>query len=590
MSVVSSMNTNKKIAVLDFVKQNHRYPSELEIEALVPLTQDTLYPGASLDGDAESRTIDSFDKGLEISIRELVKEAVRLESRYKIEFAANKKVLRSLNKATSKIERFFLSKGTNSNYVPSIIDDFTNDTKLNVETSDEFVFNNGLTLPRTATTIIVSKRDYSVQGTARVTSTKGSIATISETAPLSISLEGDATTSIEFIFRLNRNQHVSDIYFKTVDIEHVWTVYDKLGRQLSNQTNYNESLLLPVNATVDYLRIVCKKLVPTQVQNFKFFAIELQDTTKVLSSTFNCGSYDVSKMNFFKFVPCQTVPEKTSIRYFAQVDDGATFPIEPESVYSLSTGVNSLATSTINEDIEADLLDHENEIDVSAYYLNSKITETIKFGRLTVRKNVYQPSTNIGTVPSGWRLNGDGDYETNLEYGQSTVIECGTTSISFNGTLLTGTVILNPGLYKVIVPSNFFYSFREGIRNAASLSNADPLYPFNGRYLIEGYDYHNSFRGTKPYKEKQYIWAETLTYAAEADSTHFTLDGESAEGDLIYSVKVLTDYKDGWKEETYAYSYRKEGNSASELNIQIVMETMELGLSPTCHYLEMEAI
>lgn len=580
------MKPNKSIAILNFIKENHRYPNSLEISELRKFSRDPLFVGESVDGAEETKTIENLDHLLEEAISQLYEAAINLESRYKIEIAKNKQMLRNLDRATSKLEKFFLSKGINSNYISNIVEDFTNDSRLLLEISDDYVFENGLSLPKDATVTLTARRSYSLKGNYRLLSTKGNLALASEANPFTISIEGDVTSYIEYELTFNRKQNVSDILIKTIDIEHVWTVYDRTGRLLSSQTNYNEDIALQVNEVVDYLRIVCKKLNPSAGQTFKIFSMAVRNTTKVLTGTYYCGPYDVSEFSALSFIACATVPEKTSIRYFMSLDEASYREIANEQVYGLTTGINALTTSQVNDSLEEAIIDHENEIEIDCYYLNSKIEESVMVGRLKVKKNVYQSGVSIGSVPSGWTLDDNGDYQTNIEYYQSTVLECGPSTISFNGTLLTGTVVLNPGTYKIVVPNQYFYSIRENIRNGNGMASADPLYPFNGRYLIEGYDYHDSYRGNKLYREKQSIWAETLTYAEIPTLTNFSVTYTGGNSFLL----VKTDYRDGWKEENYEIVYEKPGSNASTLELKIVLETTSPEVSPILHFFELEAI
>ena len=110
------MKPNKSIAILNFIKENHRYPNSLEISELRKFSRDPLFVGESVDGAEETKTIENLDHLLEEAISQLYEAAINLESRYKIEIAKNKQMLRNLDRATSKLEKFFLSKGINSNY------------------------------------------------------------------------------------------------------------------------------------------------------------------------------------------------------------------------------------------------------------------------------------------------------------------------------------------------------------------------------------------------------------------------------------------------------------------------------------------
>ena len=580
------MKPNKSIAILNFIKENHHYPNSLEISELRKFSRNPLFVGESIDGAEETKTIENLDRLLEEAISQLYEAAINLESRYKIEIAKNKQMLRNLDRATSKLEKFFLSKGINSNYISNIVEDFTNDSRLILEISDDYVFENGLSLPKEATAILTARKSYSLKGNFRLLSTKGNLTLASETNPFTVSIEGDASSYIEYELTFNRKQKVSDILIKTIDIEHVWTVYDRIGRLLSSQTNYNEDVALQVNEVVDYLRVVCKKLNLSTGQTFKIISMNVRDTTKVLTGTYYCGSYDISEFSALSFIACTTIPERTSIRYFMSLDEADYKEIANEQVYGLTTGINALTTSQINSSLQEAIIDHENEIEIDCYYLNSKIEESVMVGHLKVKKNIYQGGISIGSVPSGWTLDDNGDYQTNIEYYQITVLECGASSISFNGTPLTATVTLNPGTYKVVVPNQYFYSIRENIRNGSGIAAADPLYPFNGRYLIEGYSYHDSYRGDKLYREKQSIWAETLAYAEIPSLTNFSVTYIESNSFLL----VKTDYRDGWKEENYEIVYEKPGSNASTLQLKIVLETTSPEVSPILHFFELEAI
>ena len=263
--------------------------------------------------------------------------------------------------------------------------------------------------------------------------------------------------------------------------------------------------------------------------------------------------------------------------------------IYKDGIYSLVGQYEDPDYETINSSLAYNLIDSSSEVENNIYNLNQRLGLEIRPGFLKVKKNTRQQGVSIGGVPSGWELI-DGEYRCSILWSTEQNINVGSGEFYANDVLVTGAVTLPPGEYSIRVPSLYFDSFPECLRTELSLKSADPLFPYNIRYLIEGYEYHATYTGSRPYPSKQDIWARTLSYSENLmDGDHY---GIETVGDYSY-IRIGTFYEEDWKKVTYDLDYRSPLLLNDELYIKIQMDILgdvDQPLSPTLHYFSLEAL
>ncbi len=236
---------------------------------------------------------------------------------------------------------------------------------------------------------------------------------------------------------------------------------------------------------------------------------------------------------------CEEVPDKTSLRYFLRAYNGSTFT-EWVQVSPLSrTQDNSLAvvdftapSSSISEDLTTVF---DSTLDVEAlnilrvdgsgdlsyrftgpndtlanFYISQNdnlLTDLVllrNMGYSDAKFPTLTTDLKVGEIECGWGLDGDSSYycEFLVKRPGGMTIDFGHTTASIDGRSRSGVVDnISPG----------WHSFRTDRANWAPLSSSsvptssseldeiDPLYPYNHKYLIEGYTYPTSWTGESVY-------------------------------------------------------------------------------------------
>lgn len=574
--------------VTQFIIREGRYPTDVEI-AEETLFREDIYPGERVDATGEEQRTIIQDATLEDKILSLIERALLLESTILFRKESNKKISKELEKALKKMERLLLTKGVPSNFIKTILEDFSSTTYVMSE-SDPYKIASGLSLGETSYSEIRSNKTVSWTGTLLYNS--NNISQMNNENPYRISLLDNGTRPSIEIKVVLRNQRVDSLVIDTEDIKTTWDVWDLDNNYLGSHVNYNALLEIPVNKTVKGFKIVATRSSTSDQVNFLINNISVVTKEVMLQGEYLLGPYDVSERDFIRFTTCKTVPDGTSIRLFFSKDAMASYSeVKDEVSYALSNGTSTLTTEKINLSLNENVLDSENEIETDAFYLNKNIvdSEALVPGRLLLKRNTRQNNVTIGDAPSGWKLNDNGEYETNITYGQSVTLNLGTSHLYVNDIEITGTYSLAPNTYNVKVPAEFFENIREDIATETTLRRQDHLFPYNLRYVIEGYSYRNSYRGSRPYPEKQSIWATTMLYnptGLSESPNNFSIVKNGSSN----KIKIKTKYEEGWNQETYEVYYQGRNTNADDIYLKAILSTDSINKSPTLHFIEMEAI
>jgi hypothetical protein len=579
----------KKIA---YIKETGTLPEDFVIASYEGGSPTTAIPGTELDATLSLELRQAAEEVIIKLIEEEIKAVQREEASYQKAFSTNRKLSKSLDRITNKLERQILSSNINSSYIETIYEDFASQLKLVPSESDPYTYSNGISLSGTISESIPTKKTYTVFG-GNISLVSGSIKNPTEEEPFEIFLNDCGSgTYLEVVLRLNTNKIIREVFLELDDGTYEVKVYDRLANLLGAQATYNSTVSLPVaGASTDTIYVRIRKQTPTSLQHFTVKAIDIRTRTYQTNGTFLWGPYDTEQASTVEINVCSTVPANTSIQTLCSIDGGTSYFTFTSGIPFLTTvGTSTLVTETLNSNLIPEIIDYENEIGIDTYYLNSKvpISETLNPGKLIVKKNVRQDALLIGNVPSGWYQNGLLEYCTNISYGQTTTIDFGTSQVYVNDVLMSGVQSFLPGTYSIRVPSEYYGSVDESLLNETMLKRRDHLYPYNCRYLIEGYSYPITFRGQQVYPDKQSIWAQTLTYQPGdlQTETEFKLKKDSTHHYIL--VKSL--YNDGWQSERYALLYKGNETGAQNLYIKIVMSTNAANVSPIAHYMTIEAL
>ncbi len=210
-----------------------------------------------------------------------------------------------------------------------------------------------------------------------------------------------------------------------------------------------------------------------------------------------------------------------------------------------------------------------------------------------MKRNVVEsdsPSTLLNAVP-GWTFNeSTQQYQTTIYVSSPDghYLDLGDTSAYINGSLLSGEVFLPQG-YTVFATSDAnWLQADETVSNADDLEAADPLYPYNHKYLVEGYPYADDFSGERLYTGVSDFFGAKLLYRSPEEFAYmessdpnfynvFTVDDSVGKG----YIKVKVDKSDAsWLSERFDLDWSVQTATSNELYVKALLSTSNKAKSP----------
>jgi hypothetical protein len=223
------------------------------------------------------------------------------------------------------------------------------------------------------------------------------------------------------------------------------------------------------------------------------------------------------------------------------------------------------------------------------------IKDSISIKRNTLKKD----NEKIYEASRGWykKL---GFYYTNFEIDQpeGRYIDFGMRSCFVDGRLVTGRVFLTKGTHTFKTSEENWYNLdlndEKSVKTSRQLKEIDPLYPYNHKYLIEGYGYSKIFRGKKVYLGTKTCFGYEMSFVSkerflrEAGLDKFTFI-ETEQG-LFIKIKVDETRSDS-KIEDFDITYRRTLEEDSNLlYVKAVLKTANEDVTPKIDQIQVRVI
>jgi len=227
--------------------------------------------------------------------------------------------------------------------------------------------------------------------------------------------------------------------------------------------------------------------------------------------------------------------------------------INPRQSFSLAQSVSSTATTTVSGHSSATRYSFSNSND---RILDHSIASGIQIaqGTLELWRNIsLQGNDNeVRENINGWGFS-DPYYETvvNVDNAMGYNVDFGGEAVVVDGISKTGQVVFAKGKHSVSVHKNNFKTIdSSGVTNLTSLKSADSLYPYNQRYLVEGFEYPTNYptaeekiyRGfdiVAQYFMKEVGVFDLINNVAPDDYSKFALDSDAEDsGRKINNILV----------------------------------------------------
>jgi len=296
---------------------------------------------------------------------------------------------------------------------------------------------------------------------------------------------------------------------------------------------------------------------------------------------------------------CCIVPDKTSVNFYLSKDNMNWKEAFFEEGYQNVIKFNEIDIANQGTEIDS----NENKFNIirinKDFYLNFKIkTEAIKGvnkNNIVLKRNMSQNST-LYKADQGWYFDiEDETYNITIEVEkiEGRYIDLGYTSATVDGFEKTGLIKLEKGFHTIKTSSANYLKVTSYLESLEELEEEDKLYPYNHKYLFEGYSYPESFQGEKNYFGFDSRFSFLLNYVPEEkfdiykDLSVYTMVEKE---DYTY-FKVNVNVSD--------YSWKKERNNviiygSEDLNnifyVKAIVRSSDTGRAPHINSLVVRVI
>lgn len=313
---------------------------------------------------------------------------------------------------------------------------------------------------------------------------------------------------------------------------------------------------------------------------------------------------------------CCIIPDETSVDLYLSKDNVSWHKVDftgrskevVQFYESAESAIDFTLFDLIDRDSRSNFLAEElpdsislttNEKVLNLYIPDANKESFIKES-INIRRNVLKKDNEkIYNASRGWHK-AQGFFYTNFEIDQpeGRYIDFGIRSCFIDNNLVTGRVFLTKGVHSFKTSEENWYdldlSDEKTVKTSRQLKEVDPLYPYNHKYLIEGFRYSKIFRGKKVYLgtktcfsyEMDFVSKERFSRESGLDKFTFI---EKPEG-LFIKIKVDETRSDS-KIEDFEITYRRTLEEDSNLlYIKAVLKTANEDVTPKIDQIQVRVI
>jgi|11BtaG_2_1085332.scaffolds.fasta_scaffold00001_128 hypothetical protein len=372
----------------------------------------------------------------------------------------------------------------------------------------------------------------------------------------------------------------------------------------------------------------------------------LGGTTKAFKineeSILNLGPYKIldeegNEVNFsmatIKGGTCCIVPEKTSVDFYlskdnlnwikADYNDTSKKVIQFEEgeetfdgngVFKKFTfGENNALSNIIEDTSKIDLKPLAHQKYLSLYVEKEKFNEIVKKSLIIKRNVCNKKNKTTYSAKEGWYLNENKYYccIINIEEPEGRYLDFGERSCFINEKQVSGKHFLSYGSHKFKTSEENWFDLdedQEGLfQTELQLREEDILYPYNHKYIVEGFEYSDFFAGEKVYLAKNDVYSYELKevsnqrFLIDKDLSKFTFINSNFTNDagvLEEAVFIAVNAKEESSEakiEDYKFKCRKknpinETSSNNELYVKAVLKSSDSSVTPKIDQIQVRVI
>jgi len=309
---------------------------------------------------------------------------------------------------------------------------------------------------------------------------------------------------------------------------------------------------------------------------------------------------------------CATTHEETNISYYLSIDQGATYhavdPLENESptkpqvldfselqLYS-NTGSASVFDSTrsaINLDInnDAGVALEAGELPLN-FFIQAASVKNLLEQEITVWRNtgVKGSTDTVRGEAQGWAYNSQTSVYScyfSVSDPDGISIDFGQEPAKIDGVIVSGSVVVSPGSHYFETNSSNWSAITPSVDSIDELRSLDGLYPYNHRYLIEGYLYGSNYVDEEVYigvtlfaqLQSQYTSQHGFQVDTDEEDTTVYTRVVDDNGNLLFLFKTKRSFGD-YTNENIVVTYPLTNRTFDSIMFKAVLTTTDDSISP----------
>lgn len=352
----------------------------------------------------------------------------------------------------------------------------------------------------------------------------------------------------------------------------------------------------------------------SNLNQYIFALDQIQLTTntykKLSSSEFYSGPYEILDENGEPYNysmatiannTCCITPGETSVSFFIS-NDNVNWK---EAEYRKDENSNLVQFNTLVDDSIKILISNTEEINSIIYndlfcekgmeegifnfYLDQKDYLKLNTKTVKIERNLKQSQKVYDDIEGGWSFQKDKDrYKCHfyIDSIEGRNFDFGKNFCYIDGRKVNGKVFVNQGYHSFETDSSNWSKIPDGFTKSIEIEEQDRLYPYNHRYIIEGYNYSNRFSGIKVYNGVSKVFGHLLEYVPPEvfsfDSNRNNFDIFTIveiDGKFYFKIKIL-DSDSSWKKEKNNVILYTQSKSTNLLYVKGVLKSNNENKTP----------
>ena len=638
-----------KLIYEDFIKKN----KEVESLGLLVGERDKLQQAGEESSSSNHETIkNKLINDLDFLIKENLKKEEDLKSFFKENSSNLNKSISRLENLERNVNKNLLLYSSEDPFSYGIVEDFNNYDKIDQEKSNIYLFNGRATLGFS----LVKGESFEQKNISYdiIYRNKGKIETIEYNnfynalkkdgrffKLVAVSKYKDETVDFVINIDFDKEKYIDTISYTTQSIESnsklqqvcYWSsdgvnferVFES-GIRVQNNDNFIEIK----KERVKSIKIVLsKQSSDTKYENgwgyifgLDFIGYMAAEYKINEESVLYLGPYEVvdeenNPVNFTmataKGGTCCIIPDKSSVDLYVSKDNEnwikSDFIKEGKSIVQFEESEGKASDGNVFEILDvnsqsnfiSEIIPEGLSLKSSERVLNYYIPETNKeklfLNSINIKRNILKNNKQeIYNASSGWELE-SGYYKTNIEVLkiEGIYLDFGESSCFLNERKVSGNVFLPYGKHTFKTSSeNWKIINEDSITSLRELKEADALYPYNHKYIVEGFKYVNNFRGVKKYKGVDKIYSFKMKLSSEGSFENSKeLDKYTIKeiNNNIYFVIKCNENTGDEKIEDYEISFRKTSTETSNvLYVKAILKSSDTKVTPKIDQIQIRVI